>query len=73
MQTRIAWSKLSSLSLLLSLVFTSFISLKLLSTVAVVTGSTVQIAARQQRLRKPAFKVSFVKILVRTSDIVAVL
>ena len=44
----------------------SFMSLKLLSTVAVVIGKTKAIEARCSRLGKPAFRVSFCKRLVRT-------
>ena len=46
----------------------SFMSLKLLATVAVVIGKTKAIEARCSRLGRPAFRVSFCKRLVRTDS-----
>lgn len=63
---RIAWSRVSSPSLLRKRVFISFMLLKLLSTVAVLTGRTIPIVAKRAKVGKPATKVVLVKKLVTT-------
>ena len=55
--TSMVWFRVSSPSLLLSQVLINFMSLKLRSTVAVVTGRTTASLAKDARFGKPATKV----------------